>query len=217
MVCCSADNSLKKETMCLKLSDKCPQLDYDVIIDNNFTPSHQQLIYDALAEWSIRTHNTMNYNILVSNPASMNNSTSFNQNGEISIFSDFDQTIASEFPAGSWMGVTYWNGNNNSSLVRINPGISDALFTSVIRHELGHTFRMVHYNGNNPAIMHPAVSPNEDIYCEDLLDYCNLWGCYEDCDPTNISNPTNDNPNVVNTQSINTIQLNDNSCILTAN
>lgn len=167
-----------KPEVCDMKPAPCTVASYQILIDNQISPSKRQLVYQAAAEWSVRTGDTLSLSFLVLPTESLHDDP--DHAGIVSVFL--------HYPGDGFLGWCAWN---SGAKIYMLDGLTDEYFLTVVRHELGHAFHLQHYTGPNPAIMHPGVASGQDISCQDLTDFCEQWKCQSNvkCNPDELQIP----------------------------
>jgi hypothetical protein len=150
-----------------------------ILADENFLDQRKIDINTALAEWDIKTNNSLDYKIKFVDIKQFPNDLS-GDNNTIKIYI-FD-------PGFDKLGWTEWDIYENKARILIKPDISDDEFYPTILHELGHAFHLNHYNGKYKSIMHPLIGNTIKLECYDLKTFCKKWVCQIDCQLEEIEN-----------------------------
>lgn len=177
--------------------EPCVVAKYTILIDNTLSQSKRQAVYNAAAEWGIRTGDTLDLRFQVLPPALL-----YDDSHHYRVISVFQH-----YPGDGYLGWCVWGVG---AKIYMLDSLDDSYFQSVIKHELGHAFNLDHYEGSNSSIMHPAIGSGDDISCQDLTDFCAQWHCESNvtCNPNEITIET------VTIKSYNFSEPEPNSCAL---
>lgn len=143
----------------------CPKMNVSVLIDDSFSSSQQVWIYSAIAEWSVRTGNTM---VLQVEVAPARNFPVRTDDGIIVLASKLSPPL---------LGRTTWNTGTGvvAAIITIDLSVEDERFQTVAKHEFGHAFHLQH--SADPNVVMYTYAVNRDIDYNDLLAFDHIWNC----------------------------------------
>lgn len=145
---------------------------FKILMDQNLSETHKLLICTALAEWDIKTNNSLSYYVEYKDMSEVPNDLSGDDNTIKVYITKLDP---------SHLGWTEWKAEQNRARVLLTTGMNDDTFYPVVLHELGHAFNIGHYTGPYKAVMHPSIGNTNKLECPDLMAFCEEWGCQVDC------------------------------------
>ncbi len=148
---------------------------YKVYADKAFGSMSQARIAGALQEWASKTNYILEYDL------------EFVETKDLKRTEDDWNTIYIFLaePGPGKAGWTSWNTSRNGAYILIAPGVenSEWNFNSVIKHEMGHSFHLVHYNNCAfKSVMHDGAYDTDKIECTDIKAFCDIWHCNIECD-----------------------------------
>lgn len=168
-ICCGGE----VEDYCSPTNKSCSnKAKFTILMDDNLSDDHKLLISTALAEWDIKTNQSLNYVIKYKDMSKVPNDLSGDFN-TIKIF------ILDPGPGN--LGWTEWQTDNNTARILLHPDLNQDNFYPTILHELGHAFHIGHYVGKYKSIMRPSIGNTNQLECTDIVAFCKIWDCQATC------------------------------------
>lgn len=160
------------------VNEKRDLLSFYVLADSSLSDDRRAAIYDALAEWDIKTGQHIRYVIRFDNMYGENE----NPNDYSNIYKIMMRPLGNQT-----LGLTGHNASNNSAIIYLRNDLYGNIFKSVLLHELGHAMdlhfeRDPHYKGPYKSIMHPMIGNTDKLECPELMEFCHRYICEMSCD-----------------------------------
>ena len=170
----SASQAICQQNNCVE-----PKASFTILVDNRFTPDQQDAIFHGSEEWSVCAGNIFDLSYKIVDQSYLFESYKENTISVYYDIGDISKPSEGGLPANVF-GMTVWYGTStslNSAYMHIRSNIEPGLFLTVARHEFGHAYHLQHSALTVQSIMHPTSFAGEDITCEDMIAFCNIWGC----------------------------------------
>lgn len=161
MLLCLLGCSPSSDEGCPSIPIPSQQAHFKIIVDGSFSEDEQLIIDAAVAEWMIKTGYSLNLQVSREYPI-----TTSPNNWTVCIY-----------PSESIPGVVGNVGWEQAHSILIKTGLSANDFRHVVLHELGHAWRLPHYFGMMPSIMVPKGLEEQQLQCEDIRAFCQIWEC----------------------------------------
>lgn len=169
---CASMSAVGEDNYCPSVTDKSNLECFETVLitvyaEDSFSQSRKLDIAMALSEWSIRTDNRVRFDLIFVPQSVLKRSTDVNN-------TYFVFNKAPDDP--KYDGFCVWR-EKIGAFIELSPAMSDKIFEPVALHEFGHALGLKHYEGSEPAIMHPNLRNGFDVACQDLAAFCDIWGC----------------------------------------